>query len=140
MFITKMPVIRIINLAQVMIEELAPLFGQDPATIGIEIIGSKPGEKLYEELMSHEEASRTIELTRYFAVLPAFRGFYKSVKYEYEDIVTEKVGCPYVSSEVSPLSPDELRSFLLDNRLLETTEQDEIDQRYWPGDKEEQTQ
>ena len=139
-FITKMPVVRIINLAQVMIEELAPLFGQEPANIGIEIIGSKPGEKLYEELMSHEESSRTIELTRYFAVLPAFRGFYKSVNYEYEDIVTEKVDCPYVSSEVNPLSPDELRSFLLDNRLLETTEQAEIDQRYWPGDKEEQTQ
>jgi FlaA1/EpsC-like NDP-sugar epimerase len=138
-FITKMPVIRITDLAQVMIEELAPRYGHDSKNISIEIIGCKPGEKLYEELMSQEETSRTLELPRYFAVLPAFRGFYKSVNYEYDDIVTDKVDDPYVSAEVTPLSIDELRTFLHENRLLEVAEQDEIDQRYWPGDKEEQT-
>lgn len=61
-FVTKMPVIRIIDLAEVMIELLAPLYGYSPEDIEIEHIGNKPGEKLYEELMSEEEISRAIEL------------------------------------------------------------------------------
>ena len=74
-FITKMPVIRIQDLAEVMIEVLAPQFGHQPGNIGIEIIGTKPGEKMYEELMSQEETRRSLELPRYFSVLPAFKGF-----------------------------------------------------------------
>ena len=56
--VTKMPVMRIIDLAQAMIELLAPKAGLDPDKITIRYIGAKPGEKLYEELMSQEEASR----------------------------------------------------------------------------------
>ncbi|GKT27918.1 SDR family NAD(P)-dependent oxidoreductase, partial [Aduncisulcus paluster] len=41
-FVTKMPVIRIADLAQVMINELAPHYGYAPADIGIDIIGAKP--------------------------------------------------------------------------------------------------
>lgn len=61
-FITKMPVIKIADLARVMIKELAPVYGYDSDKIKLKIIGSKPGEKLYEELMSQEETRRTVEL------------------------------------------------------------------------------
>ena len=63
-----MPTVRIIDLAQAMINNLAPLYGHDPSK-KIEIIGMKPGEKLYEELMNTEETRRTIELSNYFSVL-----------------------------------------------------------------------
>ncbi len=136
--ITKMPVIRIQDLAEVMIEELAPVYDYRPSDIAIEIIGSKPGEKLYEELMSLEETRRSIELPRYFAVLPAFRGIYQEIDYSYPDIVTDNVTNPYISADEPCLSKDELRSFLLSNNLLVSERiEDHPSRRYWPGDKKE---
>ena len=46
-FITKMPVIRIKDLAEVMIAALAPTYGHDPDKVEIVEIGTKPGEKMY---------------------------------------------------------------------------------------------
>jgi FlaA1/EpsC-like NDP-sugar epimerase len=135
-FITKMPVVRIADLAQVMIEELAPRYGHKPASIKVTEIGTKPGEKLYEELMSMEETRRAIELSNYFAVLPAFRGIYHNIDYTYSNISSTKVINPYISEDEKFLTREELRIFLKDNNLL--GEPDEgTDHRYWPGDKEE---
>jgi FlaA1/EpsC-like NDP-sugar epimerase len=117
-FITKMPVIRIKDLAEVMIQELAAEYGQDPKAIEVNIIGSKPGEKLYEELMSDEETSRAVELKEYFSVLPAFRGVYKDIYYAYQDKVTETVTNPYVSADEPCLTQDELKEFLYSNNLI----------------------
>ena len=119
-FITKMPTIRIIDLAKAMIEELAPYYGHDPSRIEITEIGAKPGEKLYEELMNHEETRRSIELERYFAVLPAFRGIYNDIDYSYPDTVSSEVTNPYVSADEPPLPIAELRLFLRENGLLST--------------------
>ncbi|MDO9583005.1 MAG: polysaccharide biosynthesis protein [Desulfomicrobium sp.] len=118
-FITKMPVIRIRDLAEVMIRELAPRFGHDPEGIEISIIGSKPGEKMYEELMSLEETRRTLELDRYFVVLPAFRNYYKEIDYKYSGLQSSVVENPYHSGNEVPLSQEVLRQFLLKHNLLE---------------------
>ena len=136
-FITKMPVARISDLADAMIEELAPQFGHQPSDIKVETIGTKPGEKLYEELMSDEETRRAIELERYFAVLPAFRGMYGLIEYDYPGVLSRIVDNPYVSADEAALSITELRQFLVDNQLLAMTpeEQSHPDQRYWAGDK-----
>ena len=134
-FITKMPVIRIADLARVMIDELSPRYDYKPEEIEITEIGTKPGEKLYEELMSQEETRRALELSRYFVVLPAFRGIYNKIQYDYPGILSSKVINPYISRDEKALSYDTLRIFLKENSLLkqpgELTEQ-----RYWPGDKE----
>lgn len=135
-FITKMPVIRIIDLAHAMIRELAPRYGYNEGDIAIKVIGTKPGEKLYEELMSDEETRRSIELANYFAVLPAFRGVYKDIAYDYPDIVTETVTNPYVSAEEPALDVTDIIGLLNDNKLLGEPEESS-DKRYWPGDKEE---
>ena len=63
-----------------MIAELASLHGHEADQIVIKEIGTKPGEKLYEELMSEEETGRAIELPNYFSVLPAFKGIYEDIK------------------------------------------------------------
>lgn len=55
-FILKMKALRIIDLADVMIKELAPKYGHKPGDIEIKIIGIRPGERLYELLMTEEEA------------------------------------------------------------------------------------
>lgn len=135
-FITKMPVIRIKDLAEVMISELASIYGHNPESIEINVIGTKPGEKLYEELMSQEETRRAVELSNYFSVLPAFRGFYDDIDYRYTDVLSSSVSNPYVSSAEEVLTKEELLDFLRRNSLLDPTENDEQPpQRYWPGDK-----
>lgn len=134
-FITKMPVIRIADLAAVMIRELAPLSGFKPEDIQIEEIGTKPGEKLYEELMSHEEMRRAVELKDYFAVLPAFRGIYRDINYDYIDMVTDHIDNPYNSANERPLEQDELHDFLIANDLLLPAEMKSHPvRRYWPGE------
>jgi len=137
-FVTKMPVIRIEDLATAMIDELAPMHGMKPADIKITEIGTKPGEKLYEELMSPEETRRTIELEQFFSVLPAFRGIYHDIDYSYSTTVNEIVTNPYVSEEETPLTVEEIKAFLKNNNLLGQPSE-AADQRYWPGDKEEKS-
>jgi FlaA1/EpsC-like NDP-sugar epimerase len=131
--------VKISDLAEVMIHELAPQYGYRPDEIRVIEIGMKPGEKLYEELMSHEETRRAIELEQFFSVLPAFRGLYKDIAYEYEDVISTSVTDPYISAEEPCLDPDALRHFLLSNNLLDLDRYDDNhpDTRYWPGDKKE---
>lgn len=118
-FVTKMPVVCIRDLAEVMIRELAPLYGHVPETVRIEIIGPKPGEKMYEELMNHEETRRTWELERYFVVLPAYLGLYRTISYEYPDLLSREVTNPYHSGNERPISKPELSQFLHRANLLE---------------------
>jgi len=135
-FVTKMPVIRIQELAEVMIEELACKYGHKPESIDIEIIGTKPGEKQYEELMTLEEVRRALELSRYFAVYPAFSSLYGEIQYTYPEVLREKVDKPYHSANEVPLSREELRRFLYENRLIEGESEGVFkpDKRYW-GDE-----
>lgn len=135
-FITKMPVVRIEDIAKAMIQVLAPRYGHKPEDIEVIEIGVKPGEKLYEELMSDEETRRSIELQNYFAVLPAFRGIYQDIAYDYKNIVSEAVTNPYISAMESSMSLEEISSFLAKNQLLEKPVENTA-RRYWPGDKEE---
>lgn len=117
-FITKMPVINIADLAQVMIEELAPKFGKDPSDIEINIVGSKPGEKLYEELMSQEEIERSFELPNYFVITPPFQNIFKNVVYSYGHSSLPKPTKTYISSNELPLSKKELKEYLYTHKLL----------------------
>ena len=118
-FVTKMPVLQIADLATVMIEELAGQYGFNPAEMELSEIGSKPGEKLYEELMSDEETRRTVELDEMFSVMPAFRSVYEDIAYDYEDLISDKVDQAYVSSPENSMSLEEVRSYVLEHRLLQ---------------------
>jgi FlaA1/EpsC-like NDP-sugar epimerase len=69
-FIFKMPALQIRNLAEVMIQKLAPKYGYDPKDIGIKIVGKRRGEKLYEQLMTEEEALNAYETEDMLIVLP----------------------------------------------------------------------
>jgi len=117
-FVTKMPVIQIADLARLMIDELAVAYGFNPLEIGVTEIGSKPGEKLYEELMSEEETRRTVELTEMFSVLPAFRSVYEDIAYDYSDIVSSTVDQAYVSSPENSMAREALKKFCRVNGLL----------------------
>lgn len=117
-FVTKMPVIRIADLAEVMIDLLAPRYGKRSQDISVEIIGSKPGEKLYEELISDEEVKRTLELSKFYAVLPAFKGIYHEINYDYDGVLNASAGNAYNSSLETPMSKSELENYLKANNPL----------------------
>lgn len=76
-FITKMPALRIVDLAGRMQALLAPA---DAESL-IEITGPRPGEKLFEELMTEEEITRAFEADDFIVVLPAFRNIYNHIDY-----------------------------------------------------------
>lgn len=134
-FITKMPVVRIEDLAKAMILNLSSKYQKLPEEIEIIEIGTKPGEKLYEELMSEEETRRSLELDRYFSVMPAFKGIYSDIVYDYEDQIGQEVSNPYISAEVAPLSLGEVSDLLVRYGLM-APPVDSASSRYWPGDKE----
>ena len=118
-FVTKMPVVRIQDLAEIMIQELAPVYRLKAEDIRIETIGVKPGEKMYEELINIEETRRSWELTRYFVVLPAFTEMYREIVFEYEDLQSKEVTKAYHSGNETPLSKTQLAAFLKENNLLQ---------------------
>ncbi len=96
-FITKMPVFRIDSLARAMIDILTK---EKPggAEIRIETIGIRPGEKLFEELMTPEEQMRSFEMDDLFVVLPAHKTMYDSSLYEKYQILPSP-DRPYISKE-----------------------------------------
>lgn len=117
-FVTKMPAIRIQDLAEVMVANLAPLYGHAAGDIDIKNVGHQPGEKLFEELLNQEETRRSWELTRYFVVLPAFRDIYRDIAFEYPDIKSKQVTSAYHSGTETPLTKTQLIAFLKENSLL----------------------
>jgi len=69
-FIHKMPSVRIEDLAEAMIETLAPDYGHDPDDVPIEVTGRRVGETFHEHLMTEWEAQRTVENADLYAILP----------------------------------------------------------------------
>lgn len=55
-FVLKMDVARILDIAEVMIEAIAPQHGLNPADIAITYIGKRAGEKVHEFLFTEDEA------------------------------------------------------------------------------------
>ncbi|MGE4504705.1 MAG: SDR family NAD(P)-dependent oxidoreductase [Desulfovibrionaceae bacterium] len=132
-FIVKMPVIQIRDLVDVMIRELAPLFGHDPDNVRVETIGARPGEKMHEELMSMEETRRTFELERYFIVMPPFRKLTPENLHEYPNLKSKHLALPYHSCNESPLQQEELRDYLNQNNLQNSPDEPQhFSERNWP--------
>jgi FlaA1/EpsC-like NDP-sugar epimerase len=115
-FVTRMPVIRIVDLVEELIELVAPLYGRNPAKIEVRCIGARPGEKLYEELTTDEELRRTLELDELYAVLPAFRNIYDGISYSYPNAKQAKK--VHNSATETPVARAYLRKFLLQPGVL----------------------
>ena len=132
--VTKMPVIRIQDLATAMIK----LFKSNSNltdNVEVSFIGAKPGEKLYEELMNDEELRRSWDVGNYFVVLPAYSDFYGGESNNYEGLVSKEVLNVYNSRNERTLSIEKIENFLVDWNLIDL-EVAATSSRYWPGDKE----
>lgn len=116
-FITKMPVLRIVDLAKAMWNIEANKGHILSEKFKIDIIGAKPGEKMYEELMSDEETGRSYEMDDFFVVLPAFKDIYsQELIKEYDSL--PKVSDPFNSENEYYMSIDEIASFLEQHEVL----------------------
>ena len=108
-FVTKMPVIRIKDLAAALCE-LIP----GGAESGIEIIGPKPGEKMYEELVNDEEVRRTYDFGEFLVVVPAL-----SETNDFPYLAgMQKIDDPYNSANSAYMGSAELLAYLRDCDLL----------------------
>lgn len=110
-FILKMHAVKIIDLALVMIKELSSVFGRKD--IGVSYIGSKAGEKLFEELLSEEEVQRAIELDKFYVILPAFRQLYSIIDYKYDNVKSEKINNKITSQTKELLSRQEINKLYI---------------------------
>lgn len=105
-FVPKLPSMKLSEL----VEALAP-------GIKREIIGSRPGEKIHEMLLTDQEARRTVELGKYYVVLPEF-SYWSETRYEkyYRDGKKIDKEFFYTSDNNSDwLSPEGLLKMMEDN-------------------------
>lgn len=112
-FILKMPIISLKDLAEVIIECQCSKIHMKPEEIKIEEIGVRPGEKMYEELMNLEESHIAYETDDMF-ILP--NSFLKNTVY-YEDFKKAKIGS-YSSNDKKSISKEELKLMLEENNLI----------------------
>ena len=111
--------IRVEDLAAVMIEHFAPRVGRRPKDIELKIIGPRPAEKLYEELSTEEEMSRTYDAGRFLVVRPVtFRHDEPQVLSYNELGHIQKVNQVYNSRIEKPFTREEVADYLLRNGLI----------------------
>ncbi|WP_406945511.1 SDR family NAD(P)-dependent oxidoreductase [Halobacillus sp. SY10] len=111
-FVLKMPVVALDDLASLVIKETCTQLGKDPEQIKVEEIGLRPGEKMYEELMTNEESLTAWELDDMYVIPYSFK---KDVPYK-----NAKKAAPgmYSSSGQSPISAVQLYELLKSQGLI----------------------
>lgn len=111
-FVLKMPVVILKDLAEIVIEESCRKWQIDPASIKIEEIGLRKGEKMYEELMTHDESMTAWELPDMFLIPSPYRTDLSDLE--------GKPAAPgsYTSHVQPPLSKEILREWIQREKLL----------------------
>lgn len=111
-FILKMDALRMVDLARVMIEELASSYGFSPHSIQVDVIGKRAGEKLYEDLMTFDESERAWGDEEMFVVLPPRVNMIGNLTYDLPDRFTPTQKQVYSSKNVSLLLREDIRTQL----------------------------
>lgn len=116
-FVFKMDVLRPVDLGKAMAEMLAPKLGFKAEDIEFKIIGPKPGEKLFEELMTEEESKRALETEGLFVVLPEIKELCSLSNGNYAKM--SKAGkASYSSNAQKLLSVEEVKELFSREKIL----------------------
>jgi UDP-N-acetylglucosamine 4,6-dehydratase len=111
-FVLKMPIVRLSDLVEVLIEEITKKYHINKE-IQVNSIGLRPGEKMYEELMTEEEYRFSLETDEMY-IVPSF-------------FTEEKVEYPYAKPTKStesrlllqpPINKETLRDWVLFEKLI----------------------
>jgi UDP-N-acetylglucosamine 4,6-dehydratase len=112
-FVTKMRALDVTDLAAAM----AAAF--DKNAYDIVNTGLRPGEKLYEELISADELGRTIDLDRLLVVLPADANDKSLARLTGHYASAQRVTKDWNSSKDTRMTRDEVMRYLAEHRILE---------------------
>lgn len=115
-FVTKMPVMRIVDIVTALQQLLAPAMGRKPEDFKVKVVGKRPGEKVYEELLSDEECSRSFETRDFFVIHPAVVAGNGEAPSSQGG---KKVDRVYRSDSEAPMSVDEIVSYFKGRRLID---------------------
>lgn len=110
-FILKMPVLNILDMAKAMVNIYAPKFGFKSEDIKLTIVGKKIGERINEKLMSKEEAEFAWETRDMFIVTPMV-GAENLYSYSYPD-AKKTINEEFIASADKKLSIKEIEDLLL---------------------------
>ena len=115
-FVLKMPVIKLKDLADIVTEETCLRNGIPLGEVDIQTIGLRPGEKMYEELMTEEESTLAYDLDNMYAVLPT-TGDNNKYDFYYSSYKKASIDS-YKSSDEKALTKQQVKQLLTDERLL----------------------
>ncbi|TCT14022.1 polysaccharide biosynthesis protein [Natranaerovirga pectinivora] len=101
-FVLKMPVIKLGDLAEVVVETLSRELGLNDENVNIKEVGLRTGEKMYEELMTEDESNYAIEYEDMFAIQP----LYKNVE------IRNKLLVSYSSRKQTILKKEEIKKII----------------------------
>ncbi|WP_337103595.1 SDR family NAD(P)-dependent oxidoreductase [Paenibacillus sp. YIM B09110] len=111
-FILKMPVIMLQELAEVVIEETCKERHISSSEVSIEEIGIRPGEKLFEELMTEDESVNAFEFSDMFVIPNQYIG-----KRIYDNAKPAPIKS-YASNNAPIITKEEIRQMLIQNQLI----------------------
>lgn len=112
-FILKMPIIKLIDLAEVILENVASKYNINSKDIKIEYVGRRPGEKISEALMTEEEALNAIETDDMFIIYPDV-DIPNLRKQRYTALKNRKqIPTSYTCNTQTPLTKQELKKLLI---------------------------
>lgn len=114
-FILKMKTLKIIDLAEVIIEELAPIHGFKPEEIKKEIIGIRHGEKLHESLMSSEESPHSEETDDMIILKNSLLAHHT---YKFNEPSNGEEIQDYNSGNLKHLDKEEIRKLLKEKKIV----------------------
>jgi UDP-N-acetylglucosamine 4,6-dehydratase/5-epimerase len=111
-FILKMPVVKLGDLTDVVIEKYSEKYGYNKKDIKKKIIGSRAGEKIFEELMTETEAKMAFETEDMLIIPPQLE--IPNIKFEVSDYqnATHSKLKRYISKDVEPLSKEGIKKLL----------------------------
>ncbi|GCD08993.1 SDR family NAD(P)-dependent oxidoreductase [Clostridium tagluense] len=108
-FVLKMPVIKLHDLAEVVVEETCNKLNIKREEVDLQTIGLRAGERKFEELMTMEESEVAFDLGNMYAVLPLAHS--NSCGDGYQKYKKAEVGS-YNSADENILSKEEVRILL----------------------------
>ena len=111
-FILKMPVIKLGDLVDTIIEKYSKKYGIKKENIKKKIVGLRAGEKMFEELMTETEAKVAFETDKMLIIPPQLE--IPSIKFDISDYQNAKYSKlnRYISRDVKLLSKEEIRKLL----------------------------
>jgi len=111
-FVLKMPVVRLADLVDVVVEETTRKY-RISEKIEIKIIGIRPGEKRYEEIMTEDEERNALE-TEDMYILPSV---YADARRTYPGVLKKRSPVFSLANQ-EPISKELLRKWICEERLI----------------------